>query len=187
MCADRIARTGHVRGLVLLALLLFIALASLATALAAEVWATALQREREAELLFVGEQYRHAIESYWRATPGRVKTLPVAIEALLADDRFPMPVRHLRQLYPDPLTGEPFVLVRAGGGITGVQSSSKDAPLKTANFPPRYRQFEGAQSYEQWTFVFTPPRGAPRAVPPKPGSAQTSQNVFYFSCGWAQS
>ena len=32
---------------------------------------------------------------------------------------------------------------------------------------------------------FTPPRGAPRAVPPKPGSAQTSQNVFYFSCGWA--
>jgi type II secretory pathway pseudopilin PulG len=174
MRADRADRTGRVRGLVLLALLLFIALASLATALAVEVWATALQRARETELLFVGDQYRRAIESYWRATPGRVKTLPVSVEALLTDDRFPTPVRHLRQLYPDPLTGEPFVLVRQGGGIAGVQSSSKDPPLKIANFPPRYRQFEAAQSYEQWTFVFTPPRSAPRAVPPKPGSAQPS-------------
>jgi len=174
MHTDRRCQVHQVRGLVLLALLLFIALASLATALGAEVWATALQRARETDLLFTGEQYRRAIESYWRATPGRVKTLPLSLEVLLTDDRFPAPVHHLRQLYPDPLTGEPFVLIRLGGAIAGVQSSSKDAPLKTANFPPRYRVFEGAQSYEQWQFVFTPPRGAPRAVLPQPGSAQSS-------------
>jgi len=162
------------RGLVLLALLLFLALASLATALAAQVWATVRQRERETELLFVGEQYRRAIESYWRATPGRLKTLPVSLESLLADDRFPTPVRHLRRLYADPITGEALILLRQGGGISGVQSPSKNAPLKTANFPLRYQQFEGAPSYEQWQFVFVPPRGGQRAVPPKPTSAQAS-------------
>ena len=162
------------RGLVLLALMLFLALASLATALGAEVWATARQRERESELLFVGDQYRRAVESYWRATPGRVKTLPASLETLLADDRFPTPVRHLRRLYPDPLTGEPFVPVRLGNGIAGVHSSSKDAPLKTANFPPRYQQFEGVPSYEQWQFVFVP-RGAVLPAP-RPATAGITQN-----------
>lgn len=160
------------RGLVLLALLLFLALASLATALAAEAWATVRQRDREAELLFVGDQYRRAIESYWRATPGRVKTLPVSLAVLLEDDRFPMPVRHLRRAYADPVTGEDFVLVRTGGAIAGVQSPSKAAPLKTAGFPARYRQFEGATSYEQWQFVFQPPRGGARTPPPRPAAAE---------------
>jgi type II secretory pathway pseudopilin PulG len=164
-------RSRKSRGLVLLALLIFVALASLATGLAAEVWATARQRDRETELLFVGDQYRRAIESYWRVTPGRVKSLPVSLEALLNDDRFPTPVQHLRRLYTDPITGEPFVLVRLANGIAGVQSPSKDAPLKTANFPLRYRQFEGAIAYEQWQFVFTPPRGALRAAPPRTNPA----------------
>lgn len=163
----------HARGLVLLALLIFIALASLATSLGAEVWATARKREREAELLFVGDQYRHAIESYWRVSPGRAKTLPVSVDVLLDDDRFPTPVHHLRRLYTDPMTGQAMVLVRQANGIAGVQSASTDAPLKTANFPYRYRQFEGAKSYEQWQFMFTPPRGALRGAP-KPAAAPPS-------------
>jgi type II secretory pathway pseudopilin PulG len=174
MRVDRGTRSHRARGMVLLAVMLFLALASLAAALAAEVWATTLRRERETELLFVGDQYRRAIESYWRATPGRVKTLPLSLDVLLTDDRFPTPVHHLRRLYADPMTGEELVLLRQGGAIAGVQSGSKDAPLKTANFPVRYQQFEAAQSYEQWQFVFTPPRGAPRAAPPKPNSAQSS-------------
>ncbi len=160
------------RGLVLLALLIFLALASLATMLAAEVWATARQRDREAELLFVGDQYRRAIESYWRSTPGRVKTLPVSVDVLLQDDRFPTPVHHLRRPYSDPMTGEAFVLVRQGGAIAGVQSASKATPLKMAGFPVRYRLFEGAQSYEQWQFVFIPPRSGIRTPQRSPGSAE---------------
>src|SRR5438045_1702979 len=92
---------GEARGLVLLALLIFLALAGLATALGAESWATVRKRDRETELLFVGDQYRRAIESYWRAGRGRARTLPPSLEVLLADDRFPTPVRHLRRLYPD--------------------------------------------------------------------------------------
>jgi type II secretory pathway pseudopilin PulG len=174
MDAERRSWKNPEAGLVMLALLLFLALAALATALGAEAWATARKREREAELLFVGEQYRRAIESYWRQTPGRAKTLPVSLESLLADDRFPTPVRHLRRLYPDPITGAAFVLLRQGAGIAGVQSQSEDAPMKTANFPLRYRQFEAAKSYQQWQFVFVPPRVGPRVVPPKPTGAQPS-------------
>ena len=155
------------RGLVLLAMVIFIALTSLGIALAAEVWGKARQRERETELLFVGEQYRRAIESYWRATPGAAKKLPPSLENLLTDDRFPVPVRHLRRLYTDPITGGELTLVREQSLIAGVFSPSKDAPMKVGNFPIRYSQFEGAPSYEQWRFVFLPPRrGTP--VPKRP-------------------
>lgn len=155
------------RGLVLLALLIFLALGALATMLAAEVWATTRQRERETELLFVGEQYRRAIESYWRATPGRAKALPLSVDVLLQDDRFPTPVHHLRRAYPDPITGGELELIRVGNGIAGVRSPSKAAPMKAAGFPPRYQQFEGQASYDQWQFVFVPPRSGTRLPPPR--------------------
>lgn len=176
-------RRQRVFGIVLLGLLLCLALASLAVALAAEVWATARQREREAELLFVGEQYRRAIESYWRASPGPVKTLPKSIDNLLADDRFPMPVRHLRKRYPDPVTGGELRPILAGGALTGVFSPSRDTPLKTAGFPARYMHFAASASYDDWRFVFQPPRvappGAPRATPArhgKPGTHASEHN-----------
>jgi len=148
------------QGLVLLAMLLFIAFASLLVALGAEVWGKARQREREAQLLFAGEQYRHAIESYWRATPGRIKALPTSLQDLLADNRFPATVRHLRRLYPDPISGGEFSIMQVGPGIAGVHSSSTAAPAKVAGFPARYSSFEGAASYDQWRFVFSPPRHA---------------------------
>lgn len=152
-------------GLVLLALLIFIALAMLWVALASEVWATVRQREREEELLFVGEQYRRAIESYWRASPGAAKTLPVSLEVLLVDDRFPMPIHHLRRMYADPITGGEMALVREGNAITGVRSTSTDTPRKVAGFPPRYQYFGDAASYDQWRFVFLPPRRGQRSTP----------------------
>lgn len=174
MRLESVAAVSRARGLVLLALLLFVALTSLWVGLAAEVWATALQRERETELLFAGEQYRHAIESYWRASPGRARAFPGSLDVLLTDDRFPTPVHHLRRLYPDPITGGEFALVRQGSGIVGVYSSSKDAPRKVASFPARYQHFGGAEAYDQWRFVFVPPRGSvavPRARATQPGKA----------------
>lgn len=161
-------RRRHVRGLVLIALLIFIALSSFAALAAADVWAMTLQREREAELLFVGHQYRRAIESYWNAAPGPARTLPTSVRQLLDDDRFPQPVQHLRRAYADPLTGEEFALVKVGPSIVGVHSRSLDAPVKRAHFPDLYAHFEAAATYQQWRFVFTPPRpGQPRAAPPR--------------------
>jgi len=156
------------RGLVLLGLLLFLALASLWVALASEVWATVRQRDREEELMFVGDQYRLAIESYWRASPGAVKTLPFSLEALLVDDRFPTPIHHLRRIYPDPMTGGEMAVVREDNAITGVYSTSTAAPRKVAGFPRRYQHFGEAASYDQWRFVFLPPRRTQRATPPRP-------------------
>jgi type II secretory pathway pseudopilin PulG len=162
-------------GLVLFAVLLLLVLAGLAALVGAEVWATALKREREAQLLFVGEQYRRAIESYWRASPGPVKTLPTSLDVLLEDDRFPMPVRHLRRLYPDPVVGEAdWKLVKAGNGILGVYSQSETIPLKRSGFPPHLLGFEDAPSYRQWRFVVQFPRqpGAPGPRKTTTGSLQ---------------
>lgn len=153
-------------GLVLLGMLLLLALASVAALVGAEVWATAMQREREEQLLFVGDQYRRAIDAYWRASPGRVKTLPNSLEVLLEDDRFPMPVRHLRRLYRDPIDeNADWGLIKVEGGVAGVYSTSTATPLKRRGFPLRYSQFEEAKEYAQWRFMVQTP-GRPAAPPP---------------------
>jgi type II secretory pathway pseudopilin PulG len=157
-------------GLVLLGVLLVLVLAGLAALVGGEVWATATKREREEELLFVGDQYRRAIESYWRASPGPA-TLPKAMADLLEDDRFPMPVRHLRRLYRDPLDAEAdWGLVKIGNGIAGVYPTSEAPPLKRAGFPDRYVHFEGANAYNQWRFVAQLPRRAGAPAPRQPAS-----------------
>ncbi len=164
------------RGLVLIALLLMLMLVSVGALAAAEVWSTARRHEREVELLWVGDQYRRAIESYWKISPGR-RALPASIDQLLTDDRFPNPVHHLRQAYRDPVIDgdtalEPIVVNNA---LVGVHSTSKDSPLKQANFPRRYQQFSAATDYSQWTFIFVPPNaiaGPPMApiTGPLPGT-----------------
>jgi type II secretory pathway pseudopilin PulG len=150
------AREG---GWVLLALLFILAVVGTGMAAVGTVWTSVAQREKEAELLFVGEQYRRAIESYQRRGPGAEKPYPPSLEELLQDRRFPMPVRHLRRLYPDPMTGRPeWGLVRdAQGGITGVYSLAEGTPMKTAGFTPLQEGFEGASSYRDWVFKARPP------------------------------
>ena len=124
-------------------------------ALTGEVWHTATMREKEAELLFVGNQYRRAIERYYLTGPQR--QYPRSLEDLLKDPRLPGTVRHLRTLYPDPISGKEFVLVMAPeGGILGVHSASDDQPFKTSAFKTRDNAFEGAQKYSDWKFVFRP-------------------------------
>ena len=145
------------RGLMLIALLLTLMLLSIGMLAAAEVWATARKREREQELLWAGDQYRRAIESYWRMMPGRM-VLPNSIKQLLDDDRFPNPVHHLRQVYRDPMTEDGmFALIVVNNALVGVHSKSKDTPIKLARFPKRYEQFASAKDYSQWQFVFVPP------------------------------
>jgi len=162
----------HERGLILMALLLMLMLVSIGALAAAEVWATTRKREREVELLWVGEQYRKGIESYWRATPGPRKVLPSSVSQLLTDDRFPNPVHHLRAAYRDPMAEDvDFEPVVMNNALVGVHSTSKDTPMKHADFPRRYQQFANAEDYSQWQFVFLPPmrRTAPAVVTPPTG------------------
>jgi type II secretory pathway pseudopilin PulG len=130
-------------------------------AIVGETWETSARREKEAELLFIGNQYRRAIGLYYLATPGVIKTYPRQIEDLLKDPRQPGTMRHLRKLFPDPMSGKPFVVIKGvDGGVQGVASTSDDPPLKVAGFRVRDAIFEGAQKYSEWKFIHTPPPAA---------------------------
>jgi hypothetical protein len=131
------------------------------------------QREKEAELIFRGEQYREAIASYYK----KEQRYPKALEELLEDKRFPMPVRHLRRLYKDPVTGEEWGVVEApGGGVMGVHSKSEGAPVKTGNFSPKNQEFAEGQRYADWKFVHSPP-GLPASVEKTPAKPQDGGRV----------
>ncbi|MFT3954428.1 MAG: type II secretion system protein [Piscinibacter sp.] len=158
------------RGVVLMGLVVLLALAGLSLLQFAESVVTSRQREREAQLLWVGLQYRNALESYYRSTPGPVKHLPVSLDELLRDSRFPNPVRHLRKLYPDPLQPElPWALVKRGNQIIGLYSQAEGVPLRRSGFAAGLESFEGAQQYSAWRFLFIP-RAAPTGAAPAPAT-----------------
>lgn len=145
-------------GVMLLALMIFLTILGLVVAKTTEVWSTTLTREREQELLFVGEQYRKAIEKYYYATPGTKKVLPATLEELVQDDRFPKPMRHLRQLYQDPMqSDDTWGVMRQNSKIVGVYSLSDHKPIKKTGFETRYTDFSAAQSYRGWRFIFRVP------------------------------
>lgn len=156
------------RGVILLALLLAIALLGIGLMTAVDVWSLSRQRDRERELLFVGEQYRQAIRRYYLAassTGGRA--LPPSLSVLLDDDRFPIPVHHLRRAYPDPITGTAdWGLLQIGERIIGVYSLGEGHPIKQAGFPLADKNFDDAASYRDWVFAFQlPRRGLTSAAP----------------------
>ena len=160
-------------GFTYLTVLFIVAIMGVGLALAGAVWHTASRREKEADLLFVGNQYRKAIERYYLSGP---RLYPREFSDLLRDPRKPTTERYLRQLYPDPITGKAeWGLVKApDGGVMGVHSLSEDKPLKSAHSRPRDREFAGAAKYADWKFVFTPaaqPGAAKPAQkpPPAPG------------------
>jgi type II secretory pathway pseudopilin PulG len=152
------------RGLMLLALLLMLAFGSIAALAVTEAWSVTRQREKEVELLFVGDQYLQAIRRYYYAPPrGQARVLPARLEDLVEDNRFPQPLHHLRRLYPDPITGSTeWHLVMLGERVAGVSSQSHEAPRKQTGFDKAHAGFEGKSSYEDWAFVFVPPRSEKR-------------------------
>ncbi|OLC75850.1 MAG: hypothetical protein AUH83_07270, partial [Deltaproteobacteria bacterium 13_1_40CM_4_68_19] len=140
-------------GFTYVGLLALVVLIGLMLAAAGEVAATAAQRERETQLLWVGHEYRVAIGRYWR----QKRVYPQTLEELLgAAPDAPVQVRYLRRLYPDPMTNAvDWVLVPApNGGIMGVTSSSKRAPLKTGHFDEGDQDFANASAYSDWQFTF---------------------------------
>ena len=167
-------RAPHeVRGFTYIGVLLLVALAGIALAGAGELWSTAAKREREAQLLFVGGEIRRAIGSYYESSPG-AKQFPQRLDDLLEDNRVPIVRRHLRRIYPDPMTDKAdWELVKYGDRIIGVHSVSKDPPLKTGNFGREDEEFRGASAYADWQFTYRPSKAAPQApMPGAPGGAQ---------------
>ncbi|WP_089375489.1 secretion system X pseudopilin PulG-like protein [Methylobacillus rhizosphaerae] len=145
-------------GMVLMGVLLLIILMGLGMAVAGNRWSDMQRREREQELLKVGDTIRKAIGNYYNLSPGMVKQFPPTLNALLKDERFPVPQRHLRKLYTDPVTQRPGwgLLYAPSGGIMGVYSLSGAHPFKTRNFPPPYQDFEKKKAYIDWVFAYLP-------------------------------
>ena len=99
--------------------------------------------------------YRRAIENYYRVDG----SFPQKLEDLASDPRLPSR-RHLRSLYPDPFATDEqkdwLVFRAADGGIRAVASSSREKPIKQANFPAGLEKLAGAASYRDWVFEFIP-------------------------------
>ena len=150
------ASRAGTRGFGLIALLIAVAILALASAVTATVSSLARRREAERQLLYVGDQYRRAIQAYVEATPSGQSPYPMQLQDLLKDPRYPGVKRYLRSLYPDPLTGRSdWVLVPAPtGGVMGVHSASDRPPIKLDQFAAPYQGFAHRATYVEWTFCF---------------------------------
>jgi len=165
---NRPAQRTQQRGFTYLTLLFLLPVLTGGFALLGEVWHTAAVRDKERELLFVGHQYRLAIERYYLAG---TQSYPRTLDDLLKDPRRLTTERYLRKRYLDPVTGKPeWGLVKAAdGGIMGVYSLSESRPLKSANFRLRDQDFLESKTYSGWKFIYTPAPltpGRPAGVSP---------------------
>ncbi len=177
------ARVVAQEGYAMAALLVSLAVMSVLMGIALPVWRQEMQRDKEAELIFRGEQYARAIELYQRKYPG---AFPPDLDVLVQQ-------RFLRRKFKDPMTedGE-FQLLYAGsaaaspgpgatpaiggritqggsstarpgrmgqagarGGIIGVVSKSEEASIKV---------YKGRTRYNEWQFIYA-------AVSQRPGGA----------------
>lgn len=165
-CPRPLRREG---GFGYLMLLFAVAAMGLTLAGAGQVWHTTALREKETQLLFIGQQFRQALASYRDRSPVGTPTAPATLDDLLADKRFPVPVPHLRRLWRDPMTNETdWVLMRADGRIVGIHSRSEREPLRSF-FKGANTAFAGLGSYAQWVFNAAEPRpsaSATNASPP---------------------
>jgi type II secretory pathway pseudopilin PulG len=143
-------------GFTYIGLLVAIVIMGLMLTLVGRVWSVSEQRERETQLLFAGDAIRMAIASYYASG----HQYPLSLQDLVLDDRSPVPKRHLRRLYADPMATDTadWTLVPApdGMGVMGVASSSKLAPIKRKNFSPLDAAFEDSDCYCAWQFVYAP-------------------------------
>lgn len=147
------------RGFTYIGVLILVVIMGVMLAAAGEIWFSAQKREKEQELLFVGNQYRLALAQYYRHTPGSAIRYPKRLEDLLQDPRYPGMQRYLRQLYPDPVTGSTTwgLVTGQNGEISGVYSLSEDEPAKKAHFRLADKKFEGKTKYSDWVFIQATP------------------------------
>lgn len=159
------ARVYHSKtnGYSYIGVLLIIATIGLTLALASTLWSFAQQREKERELIFIGNQFRRAISQYYERTPGIVKNYPMRLEDLLQDNRYVTTQRYLRKIYKDPMSNQTEwgTINAPQGGIMGVFSKSAAKPIKQSGFKEINNSFENQQHYYDWQFFYVTPAITP--------------------------
>lgn len=151
-------RTDRETGFTYLGLMVLIAVMGIVLASTGEIWHMALKREKEHELLFVGDQFRRAINQYYQHSPLKPRRFPMSLDDLLKDPRYPGTQRYLRKIYIDPITGDSKwgLVTGPAGEIFGVYSLSEDEPIKKRNFSSADSSFEGKTKYAEWVFMAAP-------------------------------
>lgn len=145
-------------GFTYLLLLIAIATISAVAALSLQHGRSLAQRDKEAELLYVGGEFRSALQSFSAATPAGERARPRSLDQLVRDDRGAVVRRHLRRVFVDPLTGTTdWGVVRdSSGDIAGVFSLASGAPIKQERFDPPFESFRLAKAYSDWIFSALP-------------------------------
>ena len=170
-------RRGAQAGFTYFGLLLAILTASLAVSAGVTLLTNDMRRDKEAELLFAGDEIRRAIELYHSKNTAGMQPFPRTLDALLRDPNQLSVQRYLRKIYRDPMHDPDvpgasvengvWVLIRDGNGqIVGVHSNSMREPLRTSGFPKQYEGFRQAKRYADWQFLAA--GGVP--VDPKAGN-----------------
>jgi type II secretory pathway pseudopilin PulG len=118
------------RGYAMAALLVALSIMSIVAAAAMPAWRQMARREKEAELIFRGEQYARAIALFQRrAGPG---VNPSNLDLLIQQ-------RFLRKKYKDPITGDDFELIGPGSAL-----SIPTAPTAGGSAVPGFGAARGA-------------------------------------------
>jgi type II secretory pathway pseudopilin PulG len=123
----------NARGYAMAALLIAMSVAAVLMTVAMPVWKQMVQREKEEELVFRGQQYVHAITLYGRKF---ANTQPPSVDVLINQ-------RFLRKKFKDPITNDDFQLVLAtaqapqqsagrGGGTGSATPGGASGPSTSA-------------------------------------------------------
>lgn len=151
--------TGKAQGFAYLALLVVISGSLLMLSAAQPDLFQQAQRQKEQQLLFAGREYREAIRRFYENPNVSVQRFPQTLDELLVDKRSLKPMYHLRRLYPEPISGLAWGLMRdEQGGITGVYSRSNQL-LLTTDVDSRYvsiEQTEQALRHSDLRFTYQP-------------------------------
>ncbi|HEY1265266.1 MAG TPA: hypothetical protein VGF06_17180, partial [Terriglobales bacterium] len=115
-------RAGE-RGYILLTLMLFVALLTIAAVAVVPTIEFQVKRDREEEMIHRGVQYSRAVRRYVK----KFGRYPTRIEDLVSTNQ----VRFLRKKYKDPITGEDFKILRMGDVqlMPGVNQIAGVSPL----------------------------------------------------------
>jgi type II secretory pathway pseudopilin PulG len=127
----------HQQGFTYLGVLIAIAIMGIGLLAVSEVWTTNAERQKMAELDWIGQQYVQGIESYYYANTGSVHYYPASLEDLVEDKRYLIMKRHIRVMYPNPYTQKVQwkTLAAPGGGIRGIAFSRDESAY------PVHREF----------------------------------------------
>ncbi|MEI6737922.1 MAG: hypothetical protein WCL29_05525 [Pseudomonadota bacterium] len=173
-------KAGTEAGYTYFGLLLAILGASLAVSAGVTLLGNEVRRDKEAELMFAGDEIRRAIELYHAKNAASPHPFPKKMGWLLHDPNQPSLQRYLRKIYRDPVrnpdAGDASVedsdwvsIVDANGQIVGVHSNSAREPLRQTGFPKQYESVRQAKHYSDWKFI------AGGSVPVEPKASSNVQ------------